>query len=281
MKIHVWGSRGNCPVPGSSTVEYGGNTSCVEIVLSDGSRIILDAGSGLRNLGKRILKERMQKEIHMFLTHAHWDHISGLPYFAPLFSPEYSVVIHAGPIDKEQIRKQVMTLLSEPYFPAQEKRILANLQFARAMPMVQRVGSAELQPIALNHPDGGYGFKIIDQGDTFLYMPDNELEGREYPDGETYYEYVQRFKNTDLLFHDAQFTPEEFANRRGQGHSSFVSALNIAMTAGVKRLGLFHHDPERTDDQLDKLDKLAKDYVERNESKMSVFVVREGMEIDI
>jgi phosphoribosyl 1,2-cyclic phosphodiesterase len=279
MKIHVWGARGSLPVPGPSTVEYGGNTSCVEVILSDGYRIILDSGTGIRNLGKQIIKEGTPREFHIFLTHAHWDHISGFPFFQPLFTPGYTIHFRGGPIAKETVQEYFVSAMKQPFFPMNQRRVEAQLEFTRGIPAVQQVGSAEVHPIPLNHPNGGFGFKIIDKGDTFVYMPDNELEGREYPDGESYYEYVQHFKNADLLFHDAQYTPEEFASRKGWGHSSLITAMDIAMTAGVKRLGLFHHDPDRTDDQIDRLGKVADAYVERKESKMSVFPVREGMEI--
>jgi phosphoribosyl 1,2-cyclic phosphodiesterase len=281
MRIRVWGARGVCPAPGPATIDYGGNTACVEVILSGGQSIILDAGTGIRNLGKLIIKEGSRKDFHVFLTHAHWGHLSGFSTFQPLFTDGYSITVHGGPIDMETLQELTTSTIREPFFPANERKVLARLEFGRAHPMVQKVGDAEVHPVSLNHPGKGFGYKIVENDETFIYMPDNELDGASFTDGESYYEYIQRFKGADLLFHDAQYTPQEFDNRKGRGHSSFITAIDIAMSAAVRQLGLFHHDPDRSDEQLNKLGQVAIDYAERNESRMKVFVVREHMVISI
>ncbi len=225
MKITVWGCRGSVPVPGQGSVRFGGNTSCVQVELSDGNQVILDGGTGIRLLGKRISADRSPRDFYIFLTHSHWDHISGLPFFLPIFSEGFRIHFRGGPIAKETVQDYLLSSLKAPFFPSTQRRVKAELDFTRGVPLMKPVGKAELHPIPLNHPNGGFGVKIRDGGKTFIYMPDNELEGAEYPQGESYYEYIQHFKNADLLFHDAQYTPEEFRQRKGWGTAPFSARL--------------------------------------------------------
>jgi phosphoribosyl 1,2-cyclic phosphodiesterase len=136
------GARGVCPAPGPATIEYGGNTACVKVILSGGQSIILDAGTGMRNLDKLIIKEGSRKDFHVFLTHAHWGHLSGFSTFQPLFTDGYSISVHAGPIDMETLQELTTLTIREPFFPANERKVLARLEFGRAHPMVQKVGDA-------------------------------------------------------------------------------------------------------------------------------------------
>lgn len=284
MRIRVWGCRGSIAVPGDRTIEYGGNTSCVEVRLDNGRIVILDAGTGIRELGKRLVADAKQggpTEAHLFLTHAHLDHLSGFPFFEPLYSADWTLKVRGGPIAKETVRDYLEHTMNAPFFPVGLGKAAAKLDFSSGLPATRTVGAAVVEPIPLNHPNGGFGFKIIEKGNSFVYLPDNEIDGDSFPGGESYYEYVRHCEGADLVFHDAQYTPKEFERRKGWGHSTFIAATDLAVTARATRLGLFHHDPERSDAELDKIGTICARHAEKKGSALEVFAVKEGWEIEI
>jgi phosphoribosyl 1,2-cyclic phosphodiesterase len=237
-------------VPERDKLEYGGNTSCVEVRLDDGKVLVFDAGTGIRALGKKLVaeadSERELNEVVLFLTHAHMDHLSGFPFFAPLYADKWLIKVRGGPIAKETLKGYLGRTMSVPYFPVGLGTVAANLDFTSGLPSTRRIGGASVEPIPLNHPGGGFGFRVVENGNTFVYIPDNELDGEDHEDGESYYDYVKFCEGADLVFHDAQYTPKEFEFRKGWGHSTFLSATELAIAAKASRLGLFHHDPERS-----------------------------------
>lgn len=176
MKITIWGCRGSIPVPGPSTVKYGGNTTCVEVSLGDGTTIILDAGSGIRNLGKKIVEEGKTQDLYLMLTHSHWDHLIGFPFFSPAYREGFKIHVRGGPIAKETVRNYLERQMEPPYFPARFSAMKADFDFTHGIPMVKQIGSATVTPIPLSHPNGGYGYKITDGGKTFVFLTDNELD---------------------------------------------------------------------------------------------------------
>lgn len=251
MKIRVWGCRGSLPTPGPETVRYGGNTTCLEVRLSDNTLLVIDAGSGIRKLGRTLLKEEDLSEIYLFLTHAHWDHLMGFPFFRPAYSNKYKIHVRGGPRAKRSLARYLKQQMQAPFFPIPFDEMRARFDFTLVAPERIQVGPAEIIPIRLNHPNGGYGLKVIEKDKAFVFLTDNELD-YEYESGMARDKYIDLCRGAALLVHDAQYTDEEYQATRGWGHTTFSSATELGIEAGVERLGLFHHDPDHTDDDVDR-----------------------------
>ncbi len=285
MRIKIWGCRGSLTTPGRQTLRYGGNTTCVEVRTHDGRVIILDAGSGLRNLGLALVAER-KLSLHMLLTHAHWDHLCGFPFFAPAYNPECRMTLCGGPSAQQSLRRYFEHQMEPPFFPVPFERLQAKLDFdcqcdlPCAGKMATMKGGPECHSIRLSHPDGGHGFKLIDQGRVFVFLPDNEL-GFHHPGGPSYAELLDFCRDADLLFHDAQYTDAEYQRTQGWGHSTYAATLRLACDAGVKRLGLFHHDPGRTDDDLDHQLEGCRQQLRAAASPLDCFACAEDMVIEL
>ncbi len=281
MRIKVWGCRGSLPAPGWDTVRYGGNTTCLEIRLNDGTLIIADAGSGIRMLGTDLLAEEDLTELYLFVTHAHWDHLTGFPFFRPAYSSRFGIHVRGGPRAKGSLAKYLERQMEPPFFPVPFTAMKAAFDFTSGDPKRTSIGSAEIIPIRLNHPDGGYGFKLIEDNRAFVFLPDNELDFA-YEHGMSTAEYVDICRGAALLMHDAQYTDDEYESSKvGWGHTKLSSAVELGIRADVQRLGLFHHDPDRTDDDIDGFVVLCREQVTRAGSKVECFGVKEGMEITV
>jgi phosphoribosyl 1,2-cyclic phosphodiesterase len=278
MKVRIWGCRGSIPVPGKTCIKYGGNTSCIEIVLDDGATVILDAGTGIRELGQRIMEEGRGPDIYLFLTHSHWDHIMGFPFFKPAYSSHFNLHIRGGPIAKDVLKKYLERQMEPPYIPARFSSLKATFDFTHGIPLTRTVGMAEVIPIPLNHPNGGYGFKVKEGEKTLVYLTDNEL-GFHHEGGKNLREYTAFCEGADLLLHDAQFTPKEYETSASWGHSDFISAINLAIDARVKRFCMFHHDPDRRDENVDRIGEVAKQVVLKKSLVMDIFPAAEGQEL--
>jgi len=279
MTIRVWGCRGSLPTPGPDTVRYGGNTTCIELRLSDGTVLIVDAGSGMKRLGQALVAEGVE-EMYILLTHAHWDHLMGFPFFAPAYLPNRRLHVRGGPNAKDSLQKYLSAQMTAPYFPVEFSAIHAQFDFTQGEPQKRQMGSASVIPVPLSHPNGGYGFRIEDGDSTFVFLGDNEL-GQVIGQGLSLAGYVEAVRGADVLFHDAQYLPSEYAAKAGWGHSTTAQAIELAERAGVPRLGLFHHDPERTDEQLDAMAGEIRDELERRGSGLEAFVVAEGMVVEL
>jgi phosphoribosyl 1,2-cyclic phosphodiesterase len=280
MKIRVWGCRGSLPAPSRDTVRYGGNTTCLEIRLNDGTLIVIDAGSGLRNLGRHLLTEQNPTEMYLFLTHAHWDHLMGFPFFEPAYFSRYTIHVRGGPRAKRSLKKYLARQMEAPFFPVPFGVMRAEFDFTSGDPEVNTIGPAEIVPVRLNHPNGGYGFKIAEEGETFVFLPDNELDFA-HRDGISREKYVDFCRGANLLMHDAQYTDEEYGSKVGWGHTQVSSAAELSIRAGVERLGLFHHDPDHTDEDLDRLIASCQERIAQADSRVQCFGVREGMDITV
>ncbi|MBN2322774.1 MAG: MBL fold metallo-hydrolase [Spirochaetes bacterium] len=278
MKITIWGCRGSIPTPGLSTVKYGGNTTCVEVELEDKTLLILDAGSGIRNLGKKILEEGITEEIYLILTHSHWDHLIGFPFFTPAYSAGFRIHVRGGPVAKETVKSYLEHQMEPPYFPARFSVMRAEFDFTHGIPMVKHIGSSTVTPIPLSHPNGGYGFKISDGGRTFVFLTDNELE-YQHEGGRLRGDYLRFCEGADLLLHDAQYTEPEYRRSVGFGHSTVSSAFTLAVRAGVKRFGLFHHDPDHSDSVMDAITTKLQDLLDKKNDDLNLFCASEGREI--
>ncbi len=280
MQITIWGCRGSIPAPGSQTVRYGGNTTCVEVRLADGTLLILDAGSGIRVLGQALAREPALTEFYLFLTHAHWDHLLGFPFFAPAYNSRYTIHVRGGPNAKEYLQRGLQQQMTPPYFPVPFNAMQARFDFTVGNPQRQTIGGAEVIPVPLSHPNGGYGFMINEGAASFVFLPDNELDLR-LEDGLDLAGYAAFCQGADLLLHDAQYTDETYQTRQGWGHSRISSTLALAQQAGVRQLGLFHHDPDADDGQIDTLTAWCEANLRQAGSPLRCFAAQEGMTLTL
>jgi phosphoribosyl 1,2-cyclic phosphodiesterase len=252
MKIKVWGARGSIPAPGPETMRYGGNTSCVEVTLEDGSTLILDAGTGIRNLG--MVLPRVERPIHILLTHLHLDHIQGLMFFAPAFRPESEIFIWGPASPEASLQDRIARYISAPLAPV-EVRELPSLVFREAEPMEWRIGSARVVAQSVTHRGPTLGYRIEDGGTTLTYIPDHE-PGLGAPISDLEDDWISGFdlaNDASLLIHDCQYTDREYPSYIGWGHSPMSDALTFAHRTHAQRVLLFHHDPLHADDFLDDL----------------------------
>jgi phosphoribosyl 1,2-cyclic phosphodiesterase len=250
MRIKFWGTRGSIAVPGKDTILYGGNTTCLEITLESGYVIIIDAGTGIRPLGDKLSAERETLDVHLLITHIHWDHVLGFPYFGPLYKSSTHLKIDGYPTCMNGLKNTFDNKMGDGFFPVKFADLKAKITYLDKL----RHGDLEVEGAAisaapLHHPQGGFAFRFKEGRRVFVFMTDNEL--REDPwKGRTPKDYVKFCKDADILVHDSQFTPGEIEERRDWGHSDYGAAFAMADKANVKRLILTHHDPARTDLQV-------------------------------
>ena len=284
MKIKFWGCRGSLPTPESDKLRYGGNTTCLEIETATGERIVIDAGSGIRNLGKALCAGKVGQNIRFFFTHSHWDHLMGFPFFQPAYAKDFTLSFCSGHHAQDTVRNFLAHQMEPPYFPVDFSAIQAKTIFHCDNPdNIERncqCAGAEVRPIELNHPNGGFGYKIIDAGATCVFLSDNELD-YPHPGGPDRAVFIDFCRNCDLLIHDAQYTDSEYERTRGWGHSTFNAATDLAIAAKVRRFGLFHHDPDRSDTDLDRQVALCRERIHRAGSSVECFAVAEGMELEL
>jgi len=277
MKIKIWGCRGSIATPGQHTLLYGGNSTCIEVRPREGGVIIVDAGSGIRLLGKQLLQEKGITELYLVLTHSHWDHLSGFPFFTPAYSGRYKINVYGGPKAQGALRSYLSHQMAPPYFPIDFTVMKATFTFGYECPQMGTIGLVDFIPIPLSHPNGGYGFKFVKRGKTFVFLTDNELDFQ-HPGGLKREEYVDFCRGADLLIHDAQYTDDEYKSTCGWGHSTYFSVTQLAIESGVKRPCLFHHDPDRTDGDLDKQLEYCRAIIYKAGVPIECFAAIEGME---
>jgi phosphoribosyl 1,2-cyclic phosphodiesterase len=287
MNIIVWGCRGSITTPGTTTIKYGGESTCVEVRSNDGQVIIIDAGSGIRKLGHKLLNDDSVKHLNLLLTHSHWDHLTGFPFFKPAYFSKFSVSLSGGSEATLSVKSYLMHEMDPPYFPVSFSELKATFKTAccccnggcdNLLHDAER--SMQCDSIPLNHPNGGYGFKLTDKAGSFVFLTDTELRF-DHIGGFDRGKYLDFCKNADLLFHDAQYLESEYNITRGWGHSTYRDAVDFALEAGVKRLGLVHHDPDRTDDEIDQQVELCRTYIKGQSSSLECFACAEGMELAV
>ncbi len=284
MYIRCWGSRGSIPVSGREYTKYGGDTSCLEIRSKEGDLIIVDAGTGIRLLGDKLLLEK-NDNFDMLFTHAHWDHLMGFPFFKPLFKKGTTIFIHSCLFNKPSARTIFDGLMERPYFPVQlkDKDIRAKIIFRKTPSTPFKIGSISIHQIALSHPkDGGYGFRFEEDGKSFVFLTDNEL-GHVHKGGLAFNDYLEFCKGVDLLIHDAEYEDQEYrqilkTSEEPWGHSVLSDTVRLAVEADVKQLGLFHLNAMRTDERVDVMVKNAKEIIARKKKKMKCFAVGSSFE---
>ncbi|MBI3892955.1 MAG: MBL fold metallo-hydrolase [Candidatus Wallbacteria bacterium] len=246
-KIKFWGTRGSIATPLPDRMRYGGDTSCVEIVTAEGRELIMDAGTGIRRLGQEMMGRKAS--CHggaLFISHLHWDHIQGFPFFIPIYDKHFKFEVY-GPMRVDQsLEHRLKKQMSDLFFPVVLEEVSAHLEFISIVEDPIQLGPTTVIPRFQHHPQGSYGYRIEDAGKVIAYMTDNEHPATEMLDD-------TRILATgaDLLIFDAQYTPEEYEKHRGWGHSTWLTATRVAKECGVKKLVLFHHDPDHSDDFID------------------------------
>jgi phosphoribosyl 1,2-cyclic phosphodiesterase len=282
MIIRCWGSRGSIPVDGNEYARYGGETTCIEVRGKNGEVIVIDAGSGIRTLGHKLVQEKVNR-IHLLFTHAHWDHLLGFPFFRPLFRHSVTMKIFGNPLNKPSFRSIIEGLMTEPYFPItlDDNDIKAKLIFKDITTRPFSIGSIKIRPILLNHPkNSGLGYRFEESGTSFVFLTDNEL-GFHHAGGRSFEEYVNFSRDADLLIHDAEYDQSDYETSRSWGHSLYTDAVQLGIEAGVKRLGLFHHNNMRTDAKIDAMVKKAQRIIENKKSDVRCFAVSNKFTIEI
>ena len=260
MQIRFWGVRGSTPAPQPENMRYGGNTSCVEVRLGD-QVYVFDCGTGFRVLGQALRREFQERPVsaHVFVSHFHWDHIQGLPFFGPLYdNPQNHFKFHCS--SRTRSLKQVFEeQMTSPFFPVGRNEMQARQDFYDLDEGRIQLGEVSLQAAWLNHPQGCMGFRLESRDGVVVYATDNE------PGHEVFDKNVRQLAaGADVLIYDAQYLPEEYeARRRGWGHSHWREAINVVMESGAKELVLFHHDPDHDDACIDKVVKEARNYYPR------------------
>ncbi len=249
MEARIWGCRGSLATPGEQTVRYGGNTTCVELRTSSGAVVVLDAGTGVRDLGRTLVGR--VTEIDLLLTHLHLDHIEGLGFFAPLFDPACTIRVHGPRPDGGSLAEMIATYLSPPYFPVPFDRIDADLSFVELERDSFELDGLRVTSAPVKHPGPTLAYRLSENGASLAFVPDNE-PGLERESG------LEVAAGADLLLHDAQYTDEEYAERVGWGHCSLTHFADYLRDAAPARALMFHHDPSHDDDRLESMLELAR-----------------------
>lgn len=272
MRVRFWGVRGSIACPGPSTIRYGGNTPCIEVRCGE-HVLVFDAGTGLRPLGLELIKDKTIRQVDIFITHCHLDHVVGLPFFAPLFRKGYRVRVWAGNLlPANSIERVMRMLMSSPLFPIQIEIFKAAIEFHdfKSGDVLRPHENVVLRTAPLDHPDGSNGYRLEYGGRTFALVSDTEG----FP-GKCDNDLLSLADNADLAIYDATYTEDEIVSRIGWGHSTWLRGIRLAEKANVKHLCLFHHDPSHDDDFMDTL------AAEANDVREGTVTAREGQIIDL
>jgi len=277
MLITFYGVRGSVPSPDPRMVKYGGNTSCVRLTYDDGREVIFDAGTGLRFLGESMIQNKTP--INILLSHGHWDHIQGYPFFMPIYQPGREISVFTS---DDNGHKQLCSLLGQmdgSSFPIKAEDLPSLSQcFLRGAESVFQEKQLDVVRKGLNHPGGGYAYKVTDNGMSVAYVTDNELE----PPNEihtTYDEWVEFLFGVDVLIHDAQYTEDDMPHKHGWGHSLISQVRQLAVDAEIGALVMFHHDPNRTDSELDEIQIENEIHLRSHRTLIKSLCAFEGMQI--
>ncbi len=290
MKVRFWGVRGSIASPGPNTVRYGGNTTCIEIRTDNNELIVLDAGTGIFPLSQTLLAE-LPVTANVLITHSHWDHIQGLPFFIPNFIPGNTLRLHGGfdPVSGKGIEQVMAVQLQYSYFPVREAEMKARIEYVTLFPeQTIQIGSASVTPYLLNHPVIDFGYRIECNGKSVFFTGDHEPPYNIYEPGDDGYAEYQSFvdekneaihkamQGVDVLIADTSYTDAEYPAKKGWGHGTFGSSIHSAHSVGAKVLYCTHHEPTRSDDALEKAFQSALQEHASLTNSMDIRLAREG-----
>ena len=280
MKVTIWGCRGSLASPGPETVRFGGQTSCVTVHLSDGSLLILDAGTGIRRLGMALGHDHPER-IDIFITHLHTDHIEGLRFFDPIWDPSVELNVWGPPSPIRELRSRIAPYFAPPFFPVHLRNIPSHPEFRDTPTTTWRIGSADVTAQLVKHPGPTVGYRVEENGAALAYLPDHEPAlGSDLSTVEAeWISGIALAEGAAVLLHDAQYTQEEYGERVGWGHSSTEDVVTFARRAGSRRLVLFHHDPLHTDEQLERILARANEVTASGDGQVEL--AREGMTFEL
>ncbi len=280
--VRFWGTRGSIPTPASWTRVYGGNTSCVEVRFDD-TVFICDAGSGIRELGKDIInRDPCPTELHLLITHSHWDHIQGFPFFIPAYMKTMDIHVYGA-------YGLLSGQMSSEYFPISFRDLGATIRPDTLENGIKTINGVTVKQFALNHPGGCVGYSFEKNGKKIVYATDNEIPlqpGDVFPDlnndgplRSAPAQLLEICEGANLLIMDAQYDDKEYLTHQGWGHSTCFAVTDLAIRANVRNVALFHHDPESKDIDVDRKVQTCRDRAVRHGSRLTVFAAREGVEL--
>ncbi len=293
MRVRFWGVRGSIAAPGSETVKYGGNTACVQVTAPTGEVLLLDAGTGIRGAGQKIVSDKGPLSIALLITHTHWDHIQGFPYFIPIYSPRFAIDLFGPRLPHRNIEEIFAIFLSHEFHPVRKMELAARIRYRDLGEEAFRHGPFAVTTCYAHHPVVALSYRIECQGKTVVYTGDHEpyfvVDGKATEPGlpermeVANARYTDFARGADLLVCDAMYTAEEYAKKKLWGHGSIDDAVGLAASAGAKRLALFHHEPNYADAFLDDIDahhlpRLKERFSAPN---LEAFFAREGLEVTL
>lgn len=268
MKVKFWGVRGSVPTPWKEAMQVGGNTSCVQLIPRDQQLIILDAGTGLRMLGDELQGQKV--EGHLLLSHTHWDHIQGFPFFTPAYVPGNQFTIYGANWSQKELKNILSDQMRAPYFPVELQNMGAQLKFVELQEQSFQIDDIQISTRSFNHPGGVFGFRFEQDGKVLVFATDME-----YTEHNLDQKLIDFAQGADVLIYDAQYTPAELAVKTGWGHSTHIAAAHLAKLAKINTLMLYHHDPSHSDQQLQQMESEARQIFARS------FLATEGLIIDL
>jgi phosphoribosyl 1,2-cyclic phosphodiesterase len=296
VRLKFWGVRGSIPTPGAGTVYYGGNTPCVELRVAD-EIIILDAGSGIRRLGQALTAEFGSRPIQLsvLITHTHWDHIQGFPFFIPAYDPQNRITLVGFEGARQGLQSALASQMESPYFPISMYQMPGDISIQEARGLDFKVGAVPVRAQFLNHPGACTGYRLATPAGDISYLPDVELCQRLRANLETAVvrprtedqpcsseqdrKVIEFIRDSEVLIIDSQYSADEYQHHIGWGHSCAEDSVAFALKAGVKRLFLFHHDPDHTDEDISRMVTRAREIVAWHHSHLRVEAAREGCEL--
>ncbi len=300
--LRFWGVRGSHPTPFAPYLKVGGNTSCVEINV-DNHLLVCDAGTGIIPFGQELLTKDQNKRLLVILTHYHWDHICGLPFFPPAFVPGWDIRFFAPGENVREIKQNITSQMQSPYFPVGTESWMADISYIDPEIVTISEGPFSISRYGVHHPGQTYGYQINVAGKVIVYISDNECQylnhsmrrirqdHTEFSEEErtifeemTQEEYeieLNGFRGADILIHDSQYSPEDYEKKRGWGHSCYVDTVNMAIDAGVKTLYMYHHDPYHDDDEIESFHENSLQIIQERGSALKCHVATEGLTVSL
>lgn len=280
MKVKFWGTRGSIASPGANTIKYGGNTTCITINSGEDeyNPLIIDSGTGIRLLGVELEKANHPLKLNLLITHSHWDHIQGFPFFMPANRNGGFITIYGCPNLGGVTKESILNQMDNRNFPISYNSLKANIEFQEICEDTKLMGM-RITLMKINHPGAGLGLKFTNESGSVAFITDHELEDKPYI-GASLEETLEFCRGADILIHDAQYLREEMDHFKGWGHSAIEDVFEMAAAAEVKRLILFHHDPNRTDEQLTAIVKNLREKIKKLGLQMKLTAAKEGMELE-